>query len=205
MQYFQAFLKLENSGISEAINELSYIPVNNSMTNEQTNIHQTYYDYINIIGTLDTAGLEFDDLSLSQKTTLYQIESNNMGPSVLARNTLIHADTLQYTEPIIFPSEFKTENVPNPTNKYQEDKILFEIYPNPTYNYITISHNHSKDNQSLYLEICYINGVIIEKHDISAFNNQFVFGLNDYVPGAYVCNLLIDDEIISSRKFIVIK
>ena len=205
LQYIQAFVKLYDLGVNDAKNDLYNIPLSNSMTIEQQNVHQLYCDYIDIIGELDSLGLEFQDLSHAQKVDLYQIESNNNLPASLARNTLILTDTLQYTEPIIFPSDLKRIEVPAKFNKSEYKNLYMGIFPNPTSNYITISHNYPIEGENTYIQICNVNGIILEKHDISTFRSEFLITLIDYKPGIYFCNLVVNDEILLSQKFIVIK
>ena len=106
-------------------------------------------------------------------------------PGMYARNLLIAAGSLDYHEPVILETTFKTSKQFHIYGKNEKLFSDFKVYPNPCSEYIIIEYSRENSGGKLRAEFFNSKGVNIKTCLLWNQCDQIVIPFKDYPPGIY--------------------
>jgi len=204
--YQQAFCRYKRSDSSGVIAVLNDIPSEFDLNGAESDYHDYFEDYFNILLTLQTQQKAFCEADSTQKAVLYNIMDNNARQlQAYARNLLIYTDGLEYQEPYIEidTSTMKSAAVHNPVfgNRWPQD-VYFKLYPNPAKEYITLEYDLDYTAEDPVAEILTLRGEHIETFRLHGTQGVKIIDLRSWVPGTYLIKLSTNGKTLQSEKFV---
>ena len=80
----------------------------------------------------------------------------------------------------------------------------FAIFPNPAVNNFTVKYNLS-NNETGYIKIYNQSGNIVFSKKLTANDNELNINVADWNAGLYFCNIFTSNNVIETKKLIIIK
>ncbi|MCF8344635.1 MAG: T9SS type A sorting domain-containing protein [Bacteroidales bacterium] len=204
--YRLAFEYLRQKRTAAAIDLLNDIPVDFELSEQEAGIHQDYNNFFIVLHQLYTAGSDIYELDSSKIASLEEIWANDRSlANVYARNTLIAAGLVDYTEIIHFPSLFKsvyTEYPPAPDEGEPVDARL-ELYPNPAEQYFIASYRLAEFLEVPYLLISKANGQHVKMIRLTHTVDQLVVSTAELPAGMYVISVIQGKKIAANERIII--
>ena len=206
-KYALAFEYYEKGDSLNVENTLESVPLLFTLTSLETYEHQLYEDYFGILLSLRSEVKSIFEADSMQKITLHNILNNSNGSlKARVRNILICNDSLSYNEPYIFPEPDLKSNIivlkPAQT-EYQEN--ILKVYPNPAYNYIIVEFGLEYVPIDGFIRFVDVNGKHIRTYQINNLHDHLIIPLAEMCNGIYFCQLIEDNNLIESCKFVVNK
>ena len=201
--YQQAFCRFNKGDSLGVLNMLDEVPQEFELTQSEADLQSDYVDFFALLLELRSQGKNIDEVDSVQKSLLYTILRNgNNQLQAYCRNILVRVDSLEYSEPYLFPEpiENKADEIKKPAVNFNTgSQQYFKLYPNPAKEYITIEYLLETD--SGVFEIYTISG--IRKH---AFKTNMLQGiktidLRGWQSGIYVIKLTSKGKLLQSDKF----
>jgi hypothetical protein len=205
-RYLQAFCRLNNNDSLGVMNVLNGIPSEFDFGNEESDYHDYFIDYFDVL--LDLQSLEKNVLGLDsvQKNNVYEIINNSDGLlTAYGRNLLMLTDGLEYHEPYVLPDTTTNKSAFIKENTYShfwEEESCFTLYPNPAKGYITLEYNLDYNLSSPVIEVISIEGVHLNTFRVPSRFGIKIIDLRDWKSGAYIVRLSNKGEILQSSKFV---
>ncbi len=204
--YQRAFCRYNKGDSAGVINLLNDIPSEFDLNAAQTDYHNYFEDYFNILLTLKSENKAVTEADSAQKAVLYNIMNNTGGLlQALARNTLIYTDGLVYHEPYIEidTSTMKTAKANNPfSDNYWKPDTWFTLYPNPAAEYITLEYRLELTVENPVIEIVSLTGVHVETFRLLGIQGVKIIDLRRWEPGTYIIRLSNNGKTLQNEKFI---
>jgi len=209
-KYLLAFEYLENGDTSLVANTLNAIPATFTLSNTQEQVYDDYLDYFGILTSLKTEGKSILELSSDQLTVLQNLTAAGREPvGSFARNIVLANQLTEYYEPILLPDMSNpAPSKPNVKPDQITPEEYFKVYPNPAKHYAIIEYS-LKDYQNSSNQVIFVitnqEGKVMERIMVQKQQDQFVLNTTSYVPGNFVCTLIIGGKILQSQKFVIIR
>ncbi|MBN2728795.1 MAG: T9SS type A sorting domain-containing protein [Bacteroidales bacterium] len=161
-----------------------------------------YYQVSNMQRAFQNDGKTLFDLSEQEKSVLNSLLANEDGfADMYALNMLrINGDT-NYREPLVLYSEEVGNKYPVSDPLY-ENMPVFQVFPNPAREDITIAFNEELQTQT-ECELIDASGVIRAKYTIPAHCTEYYIDLRSYTAGNYFLRLYNDIALKTIHKFII--
>ncbi|MBP6870654.1 MAG: hypothetical protein KBC43_01485 [Bacteroidales bacterium] len=206
-EYRKAFEYFAKGDSLNVINTLDEIPLNHDLNDARENEHSLYEDYFDVLSNPDTSGSLILKLDSAQKTALHYIVDNSTGIlKAQARNILILTDSLDYSEPIILPQPgLKSEKVRFWPEKSLQSENSMKIYPNPAKNIVIIEIRLKEQPKDALINIIDNKGIILKFYPVQSQNDYLVIPLNSFSSGTILCQMNLNNNIIETKKLLIIK
>lgn len=169
----------ENPDNAEAI-------LDNINTNEfnpyQLSEHLSQVEWISFINDFSERDSikALDSLQINYLIQIISRDSNYKSTaSVFARNELIKAGNITYTESLIFNSASKSEKVKKdyPLIETQKDKSYLKVSPNPAEDFVSVQYKLPLNCSEGLIIVSSIDGKVIRKMIVSSNQNQIQLSL----------------------------
>jgi len=148
-----------------------------------------------------------DSLSEAQILQLQEIDADETGfASVYARNMLLAIDELEYQEPVILPNSMKSAEVEEAYHEVLNSQApsLLEVYPNPSKDYVILAYQFDKETKGI-IEIRDISGKPVQSIPFDGIQDQVTVITHGWTTGVYVLSLVVNDKVIETTKFTLVK
>ena len=204
--YQMAFCYL-NKGDSNAVaNTLAQIPSDFDLTTGETDYHDYFTDYFNILLTLQAQGKTVEETDSTQKAVLYDIMNNTHDIlQAYARNILIKTDGFVYREPYIFSDTTTNKSAEIKTNdpySIWNTPDYFTLYPNPAGSWITIEYNTNYYASNALIEIISLTGNSVRSFRLQKARGIKIIDLRNYTPATYIVRLTENGKLLQAAKFV---
>jgi len=186
---------------------LNNIPMQFSLTADQSIIHQQYLTYFNILGLMIDSIWQPSQIDSASIITLFELLTNgNANIAARSRGLLAKGGFMDYVETIGSPNFSKS----SPSYYYQmhkgDDQHFPEhlrLFPNPAGDYVIAYYQMDERYRSGLITINDMHGKFIKNYSINAGENQRVLDLKDVPIGIYIVRLLVGyKEVIGEIKLI---
>ncbi|HOX79136.1 MAG TPA: T9SS type A sorting domain-containing protein [Bacteroidales bacterium] len=201
---YKLALEYTDKGDSTAAYEiLENIPVIYSLTDFQQIQHQQYYDLIDItLKVIEETSILPDSI---QVATLVSLTNSGIGQiRALARNLLVMADELHYSEPYIIPGNgLKSNNIKRIPVKQNNPEISFTIYPNPATESVWIEFVSNRANVKGFIQLIDLTGKVIKHISIKSWQIKYQLSVSTIKSGMYFIRYLDSEGHIDVQKLII--
>jgi len=205
-EYSIAFEYFNANDSLNTMNTLNNITTEYNLTDEQVNQHELYDNYFEILFSLKRQNKNVLNADSSTIAGIISINNEATGRlKIFTRNILIILDSLQYNEPYYFANSNKNSKRRRFRKTENMQESIFSLYPNPAYDYIIVEYIIKKSYSEVCFQIIDINGLIHKQVNIQSDKNYSVIPINDLTNGLYICRFVVDNTLVSSQKFVVIR
>ena len=206
-RYMQAWLYLNSGQYQQGQNVMASIPANFTLAEDELAEYQNIqWLYVMLKGLLES-GNGLDDLSEAQIAQLHAIVADETDfASVYARNMLLAIDELEYQEPIILPNSMKSAEVEEAYHEVLNSQAptFLEVYPNPSKDFIILGYQFDKETKGM-IEIRDISGKPVQSIPFNGIQDQVTVTTRGWIAGVYVISLVVNDKVIETVKFTLLK
>ena len=167
--------------------------------------HQLFEEYIDIMVEQladNKSLLEMDSLALSEVKEIFNDATGML--KTFARNILVVADSLTYSEPYLFPDNLKSTKIRRIPVKKSYSSNYLRIYPNPAYNWIVIDYSVVEEFEHGLIRFYDSQGKLFKQLHVNDNHDYIVFPLTDFKSGIYFCNFIANNRVIESAKLVVL-
>lgn len=121
-----------------------------------------------------------------------------------ARGLLVNGDHIQFYENVAPVGEYKSSRIPASRYKKPGNNINdhLKVFPNPTTDYIIADFNTLALSGYGEIIIVDLNGKICKKYPLVKYQDQIVINLENLTSGTYTIMLLVDYNLIESKKLV---
>ena len=207
-QYRLAFSYLTNNQAEDAHGVISSIPQSYELTNYQLALNDDYQQYFEIMQTMHDSSWMACQIDSVYVDLLIEIMDHGY-PLICgyARNLLIHADQLEYTETVNLPiiSQTQSHTFYDPSSEPESKMDYLKVFPNPAWDYVIVEFNTVEFNTSGLILITDMNGRFIKSVEVQPAHNQITINLGNLAKGIYHVTLYMNDEIIDTEKITIYK
>jgi len=195
------------------IDQSNFTAANNILCNIQVydyeeQIRLAYDDYLDVMQSLHNAGKTIYEMDSTQVADLLTIVNNEYPLiSAYARNTLVSAGKLDYSEPLQLPVVLKATYIkyPGPPEETDLQESYMKIYPVPAQDYCIVEYKLPENLHNGILSVSGINGKLLKKIKLTQAIDQQIISLAGFKNGIYLFRLHVDNKIIDSQKVSVVK
>lgn len=201
-EYFAKGDDDEVTAILEAINQQS------NLNFSQQQQYENYNSYLSYLIGHNTEHRNFFQLPIEDTTSLINLTTESVEPVRTFTQNILEANALRINnEIVIIPDETKSaqDRKPHRISK-ATSSVLFDIFPNPSNDYLIIDYNcavNLQQGEYFSLTITNINGVTVATYNLSKKQDQVLYRTSTYVTGLYVCTLTYKEKKVASGKFVV--
>lgn len=194
-------LYLANNDSLAAYTELNNIDVEFDLTDIEEDEHELFTDLAQIQWELLTNPVPQDSSFISE---LFNIAANyKTTPGIYAQNMLISMGFIEYNEPVYTPLSLKIAPIFS-YNTYDNAMDSFlKIFPNPAKDYFTAETKITCDFTEGIIRISTLENKIVDDISFDRKRNQIIIPISNYTSGTYLVQLIIDGEIITTKKLII--
>ena len=162
-----------------------------------------YYRLSELFDSFDLTGLNSELASNEIIALPANIDRFDLSASY-SRTLLDVAGHLSYEEAILYPSETEMR-VASELAESDFERIAFNIYPNPTKDYVFVTTEDLFFMKNAHIEITDVSGRVLYQKPLALGNNQKMIDIKEYPSGAYFLLVIADQglkhsEIISIQK-----
>jgi len=195
------------------IDKFDFAAASNILSNIQVydyeeQIRLAYNDYLDVMELLHNAGKTIYEMDSTQVADLLIIV-NNKYPliSAYARNTLISAGKLDYSEPLQLPVILKAIYIEYPNSPAGDiiQQSYLKIYPVPARDYCIAEYRILDVFGSGMISVTDISGKLLKQYLITQAIDQQTINLENFNTGTYLFLLVINNKVIDSKKVTIIK
>jgi len=206
-EYIKAFEYLKMGDSMNVSSTLDAIPGNYILTSDELIEHALYEDYFVLLFSLDSDDSTNIAMDSSQLALCYNILNHASGMlQGFARNLLIMNDSLDYQEIILLPEPgLKSGKVRRWPVKSQIVENYMKIYPNPAKNVVIIETRLKEEPRDAFINMIDSKGIRFKSYPIQKQNEYLVIPLSDLQSGILLCQLILRNKIVETRKLIVVK
>ncbi len=205
-RYQQAFCRYNRGDSTDVLNLLSNIPSDFDLSTSQTDYHNYFEDYFDLLLNVQYNQTPFAQIDSTQKAVLYNIANNTSGLlHAYARNLLIYTDGLEYHEPYleIDTANMKTAKVNSPApDSYWKQDAYFKLYPNPAREYLTLEYKLDYRTKNPVVEIFTLNGIHVETFRLHGTTGVKIIDLRQWNTGTYIIRLSNNGKTLQNEKFV---
>ncbi|NCA77953.1 MAG: T9SS type A sorting domain-containing protein [Alphaproteobacteria bacterium] len=204
-RYWLVQYYLDHSKFSQATAILQNIPSEFELNDQQEFSHQHIVSLVNLLPRLfaDTMGFLIPDSSTC--IILEEIANEETCfPGAWARNVLISCNLLDYQEPILFESNYKSSGRKySHFSKTVRQTPEFFVFPNPAKDFVILCTRNISSEHSAILTIIDMQGRQVGSIVLSLKAGQQVVPLRDMPSGTYVFKVFFDNTQMSTVKVVV--
>lgn len=206
-RYMQTWLFLYSGQYQQGQNVMTSIPANFTLAEDELTEYQNMqWLYAMLKGLLET-GDGFDDLNGTQIAQLNTIVDDETGfASVYARNILLAIDELYYLEPVILPNSMKSAEAEEAYHEVLNSQAptMLEVYPNPSKDFVIIGYQFDKETKGM-IEVRDVSGGLMKSVPVKGITDQLTVTTSTWNAGVYILSLVVNDKVIETTKFTLIK
>jgi len=203
--YQKAFLRLAKKDSLGVLNRINAVPSDFDLSEKESDNHDYYADFFKVLLQIQSDTSKFNEITDNQKSVLYDIVNNATGnPLVYARNLLILADSLDYTESYLMPEGEEKGTMLNTdwaVSAAMEKETYINLSPNPAKNYLSIEYELNITFANSAIIVNNINGKSLLEIKVRDIAGLKIINLQDWATGIYIVSLKSNGKIIQSEKF----
>jgi hypothetical protein len=175
----------------------------------EQNIYQQYLDLFSIMEQLDSLEYNISDINETQQQLLQNLAvGDSFIAGVYARNLLIAADILDYSEPVILPHDSLKSLLITEKSKSKSgipEYPFIRLFPNPAKNYYVIEYYVPAISQEddITVNIANIKGQTVSELSFKRHYNQVIQRCDQYPSGPYLLLLRLNSIKVASNIFII--
>ena len=188
-------MHLPNSNTRFILTRTDFRP--NQMT-EATNL----IDVRNLQLQWQQQGKQLNALDATDISQLYAFEYLTGKAAAQARQMLAFNDVLSYREPVSMPPPVPQARLAYDTEP--ADEMLFDVYPNPAKDYITINYDVIETTEPLALAVLDATGRLVQTLQLKGAANQVIIETNGIAAGTYHCNLVAGGTVLQTQKVSIV-
>ncbi len=204
--YLQAFCYLNTSDSLTVLNLLNNIPSAFDLDDTETDYHDYFMDYFDMLLELQTQEINAIEIDDTQKTDVADIMNNSKGLlHAYARNLLMLTDGFEYNEPYVLPDTSYTKSTKVKENIYLhfwDEESYFKLYPNPANGYITFEYKLDYNISKPVVEVLSVDGVHVNTFRLFNRIGIKIIDLRDWKSGTYIIRLTANGKMLQSDKFV---
>jgi hypothetical protein len=206
-QYQLALLHLNRGEYTQGSDVLSNVPAHFALSAEELAMHQNMIAYYNWLVSIkqNQGNILYPDTAQQQQ--LWDIAMvDSSGAGVYARNLLVSLNETTYNEPILLPDMYKSTRAMEDYNKLLNSALphFMKVFPNPASEYAIFEYQLESDVKAT-IHIQDVKGNTILSFETGNQQDQITVLTRDWVSGLYIAGLYINDKLIESTKFTVLK
>lgn len=204
-RYELAKIYLENEMFDDLNTCLSAISSEFELSDQEYESHQDYLTLFDIAEDNIQAGTGIDQLDGDQVSSLTTIaEKNRPGTSAFAVALLRNNDPeFEWYEIVLEPVEGEKSgggDKETPNDQLTDNKV-FNIYPNPAYDFITAAYDvDAQAYRQLSVVVYNSGGKKVQERPLQDFQNEVIIDLTKFSTGIYYVSLLGDGQRIATKK-----
>jgi hypothetical protein len=198
-QYQKAFILLANEDYEGFGQLVSSLAIAHDGTEYRTAQYQEFDTYFDIIQDMQQNDLSYNDLTSQQQTDLELLATTgSFFPAAWARGILLReSGEFSYEEPIAYP-EVVLQRIARPaTPETQPEKL--KVYPNPATSYVIAEYNAGSAG-SIVIRVTDNTGKEIMSKQVETVSGTEVFSCTSWQTGTYFVSLVVNNEIIETKK-----
>ena len=132
--------------------------------------------------------------------------ANKGGIAGAKANQLLYLNNVIYKfEKVYKPSERMGTRSISIGGEFNESNPVFEIYPNPANDYLTVDYKLAEQKGDINIVIVDINGKPVYTKQLSSLEDIVLINVKDIKPGTYICNLFNGSDCDFAEKFVINK
>lgn len=204
-RYLLAQYYLANHDYVQANSIIQNIPSQFDLTEMQTDIHQRVISLMIIFPKVFVDSLGYIVPDSSQSILLEQLAQNDYNfPGAWTRDILIAVGLMNYEEPIVSESTFKSSRKSRYhwTNSHLITSDL-KVFPNPARDFIIIEYNKSNKEDQTQILIINSQGIKIDSYFLGKNQDQKIISTGGMQSGTYIIQLLVNGCAKESKKVII--
>jgi len=97
----------------------------------------------------------------------------------------------------------EAEGIYNETLKTKAPSML-EVYPNPSKDFVIIGYQFDKENEGM-IEVRDISGRLMKSIPVKGMTDQLTVTTRTWNAGVYMFSLVVNDKVIETTKFTLVK
>jgi hypothetical protein len=204
-KYELTFEYVRRGEYSLANAELSSIPNQFVLSDERYNTHQQYVNIMPVITDIHQNNKSVFDLDSLQIALLDSIAiDSNCKPGIYARNMLVYAGVMEYTEPYLLPdSSLKAISSVDKLVGKRSMPPRFKVYPNPASGYIAIEYNIQQQGCDGHILLRDNLGKIVKTIPVSSNKHSFIIPTTGLSNGVYYLSLQCNNNHIATEKIAI--
>lgn len=195
-------LYLKNQNTQQAAELFGQLPDKYELTYLEQSEYEKMSEIINLQINLINEARTINDLSESEKQTLYQLSEDDFTKAGgIARNILSIADSLEIDYLVFYP-----EIVPMPEYSTGSGifEITFDVSPNPANDYFVADYNlGTKNFFNSEFRMYDFNNQLVLSQNLEYPEYQILIETENIEAGIYLCKLYKDNEEISSKSILI--
>ncbi len=175
------------------------------LTEKQADDHADYISFRSLLQSWKQAGknlITLDETDIISLEAYVEQQNITSGKAM----TILAMNGHEYDEPVYLPSPpIEERRIMEEETLIQISEDILKIYPNPARQYFTIEYAVAKDAENLYLEVSDINGDVVYKKQLDYRQDQIIVPADHLPTGQYFCYIKINNTIIKTEKFVLVK
>jgi len=203
-KYGLAFAYWNKEDSVNAWQTLNNIPIQFTLSDNQTIVHQQYGEYFDILQQLADSNWRACDLDSASVQSLFNILAEGNADIIAhARGLLVKGGFLNYMETVNLPSYSKSR----PIVYYSKEKVSeqpksenLKLFPNPSGDYVIAYYDINSDYMAASIIIYDMKGNMLRKYLLKAEENQIVLNLSDLPNGIFLIALQVDRQMLDAKK-----
>jgi len=204
-KYKLVMLYLEEGNTAQATSLLSGIPLQFNLSAEEIVEYADYISLFNILINNGQFSYQPDSLQLAELAGFFAQATGK--PATFARNMLISSGMINYDEPILKPSPFKSSGFPY--DRFEAISVNttiegFNIFPNPAQKSISIEYPVDETGDALVMSICSLTGTVVKEVFLGNASGLMVVEVTGIKPGVYVCRITGNGKTLKTNKLTII-
>jgi hypothetical protein len=209
-RYQLAGLYLENGNSSAMQNTFNNIVSDFTLNNSRLTELQNMTAYYNLLENVINDNRTIYQLNDNEKTELWDLRNDSVNlASALARNLLIFLGELDYTASIELPdldNKSGLISLPVEVEAPNDEYAVLSVYPNPAADYIVCRYQIKVNYKQAQLNIIETeSGRFIKTLDLEYDQDEKTIDLKGFKSGNYIISLQLDQSIVQSTSFNLIR
>ena len=204
-KYELAFMHLDREEYVQAQGVVNSIPGQFELTVEQAAEQADFTKLIDVLVEADQDSLLFPSYDSTQIFQLKEIEENRNGrAAIYARNILVAAGEMDWTEPVYIPVSNKSAHMEKDEVPNNQRKQVLKVYPNPAKDFI-IAEYHLDEISSGKLIIMNAEGKSIRQIPLKYAQNKLRISVKGMSSGVFFIKLIANGKKQETFKFSILK
>jgi hypothetical protein len=203
-KYGLAFAYWNKNDWSNTWQTFNNIPIQFTLSDNQTIVHQQYGEYFGILQQLADSNWRACDLDSASVQGLFNMMADgNADISANARGLLVKGGFIDYVETVIIPLYSKSGPIAYDSKEESPEQPKLEnlkLFPNPAGDYVIAYYDINSDYMTASIILYDVKGNMLRKYLLKAEENQIVLNLSDLPNGIYLIALHADGQIMDVKK-----
>ena len=204
-KYELAFMHLDREEYGQAQSVVNSIPGQFELTEEQAAEQADFTQLINVLVEADQDSLLFPSYDSTQIVQLKEIKENRNGrAAIYARNILVAAGEMDWTEPVYIPISNKSAHMEKDEVPNNQRKQVLEVYPNPAKDFI-IAEYKLDELKSGKIIIMNAEGKSVRQIPLKYAQDKVNINVKQLSNGVYFLKLSANGNNKQTVKFSILK